>query len=50
VVTDVGARDVLTVSASEDAGLKRPVPLQVMADPVGGFRLYAGRKYVSFSR
>jgi hypothetical protein len=30
--------------------LKRPVPLQVMGDAGGGFRLYAGRKYVSFSR
>jgi hypothetical protein len=50
VVTDVGAHDVLTVTAGEDAGLKRPVPLQVVADAAGGFRLYAGRKYVSFSR
>jgi hypothetical protein len=26
------------------------VPLQVVADPAGGFRLYAGRKYVNLSR
>ncbi len=50
VVTDVGAHDVLTVNAGEDAGLKRPLPLQVVVDPAGGFRLYAGRKYVIFSR
>ena len=50
VVTDVGAHEVLTVNTGEDAGLKRPVPLQVAADPAGGFRLCAGRKYVSFSR
>jgi hypothetical protein len=51
VVTDVGGHDVLTVNAGEDAGLKRPVPLQVVADAAGGgFRLYAGRKYVIFSR
>jgi hypothetical protein len=50
VVTDVGAHDVLTVNAGDDAGLKRPMPLQVVADPAGGFRLYAGRKYVIFSR
>jgi hypothetical protein len=51
VVTDVGAQDVLTVNSGEDAGLKRPMPLQVVADPAGGgFRLYAGRRYVSFSR
>lgn len=50
VVTDVGAHDVLTVSTATDDGLKRPTPLQVLADPAGGFRLYAGRRYVIFSR
>src|ERR1035438_282007 len=50
VVTDVGAHDLLTVESTTDNGLKRPLPLQVMADPAGGFRLYAGRKYVVFSR
>jgi hypothetical protein len=50
IVTDVGAHDVLTVGTSDDAGLKRPTPLQVIADPAGGFRLYAGRRYVVFSR
>jgi hypothetical protein len=50
IVTDVGGHDLLTVNSVEDAGLKRPLPLQVMADPAGGFRLYAGRKYVSFGR
>jgi hypothetical protein len=50
VVSDVGAHDVLTVSTGDDGGLKRPMPLQVIADPAGGFRLYAGRRYVIFSR
>jgi hypothetical protein len=50
VVTDVGAHELFTVASGEDAGLKRPTPLQVVADPAGGFRLYAGRKYVVFSR
>jgi hypothetical protein len=50
VVTDVGAHDVLTVSSSSDQDIKRPVPLQVTTDPAGGFRLYEGRKYVTFSR
>ena len=50
VVTDVGAHDVLTVSSSTDQDIKRPVPLQVANDPAGGFRLYEGRKYVTFSR
>lgn len=50
VVTDVGGHDLLTVNSADDAELKRPMPLQVMADPGGGFRLYSGRKYVSFKR
>jgi hypothetical protein len=50
VVTDVGGHDVLSVSSASDEALKRPLPLQVVADPAGGFRLYAGRTYVSFSR
>jgi hypothetical protein len=51
VVTDVGAHDVLTVNSGEDAGMKRPMPLQIVADPAGGgFRLYALRRYVIFSR
>lgn len=50
VVTDVGAHDVFSVGSSTDDGLKRPMPLQIMADPAGGFRLYAGRKYVRFTR
>jgi hypothetical protein len=50
VVTDVGAHDLFSIGSSTDEGLKRPVPLQVMADPTGGFRLYAGRKYVTFAR
>jgi len=50
VVTDVGAHDVLTVDSSDDADMKRPRPLAVIADPSGGFRLYAGRRFVKFSK
>lgn len=50
VVTDVGAHDVLTASSSNDAAMQRPRPLQVVADPAGGFRLYAGKNYVSFTK
>ena len=50
VLTDVGAHDVLTVAAGDDAAQKHPVPLQVATDPSGGFRLYVQRKYVTFSR
>jgi hypothetical protein len=49
-VTDVGAHDVMSASSATDEGLKRPMPLQIMADPGGGFRLYAGRKYVTITR
>ena len=50
VVTDVGAHDVFTVGSQTDAAIKRPTPLQVMADPSGGFRLYEGRRFVKFSK
>lgn len=50
VITDVGAHDVLTVPAAEDAAFKHLMPLQVLAGPAGDYRIYAGRKYVSFTR
>ena len=50
VVTDVGAHEVLTVDSATDASLKLPRPLQIVSDPGGGFRLYAGRRYIVFSR
>jgi hypothetical protein len=50
VVTDVGGHDVLCVASGDDQGMKRPMPLQVLEDKGGGFRLYAGRRYVLFSR
>lgn len=50
VVTDLGAHDVLTVASVNDSEMKRPMPLQVTPNTDGGFRLYAGRHYVVFSR
>ena len=50
VITDVGGHDVLTASSSSDDAMKRPVPLQVTADAGGGYRLYSGRKYVTFNK
>jgi hypothetical protein len=50
VVTDIGGHDVLTVPSMNDADMKRPMPLQVIADPSGGYRLYAGRNYVTFRK
>jgi hypothetical protein len=50
IVTDIGGHDLLNVTSGDDPALKRPTPLQVVADPGGGYRLYAGRRYVAFSR
>jgi len=50
LVTDVGAHDVLTVDSATDSNLQHPRPLEVVADPSGGFRLYVGRRYVVLSR
>ena len=48
-VLDVGAHELFTVDSHTDADLKRPTPLKVTA-AAGGFRLYAGRKYVAFGK
>jgi hypothetical protein len=50
LITDVGGHDVLTANSANNAEMKRPVPLQVTADPGGGYRFYCGRKYVAFTR
>ncbi len=49
IVLDVGAHDLFTVSSHNDADMKRPTPLKVIAES-GKFRLYEGRNYVEFSR
>jgi len=50
VVMDLAANDLLQVGSQRDAEMKRPVPLQVVAEYGGKFRLYVGRDYVEFSR
>lgn len=50
VITDIGAHAVLSATSATDSDLKRPRPLQVLADPSAGFRLCAGRRYVVFTR
>ncbi len=45
-VMDAGANDVFLAPAHLDENLKRPVPLQAVANG-GDFRLYAGKKYVT---
>ena len=49
VVLDVGAHDLFTVTSHTDAELKRPMPLKVTAEK-GGFRLFEGRRYITFAR
>jgi hypothetical protein len=50
-VTDIGAHDVMQTKAGTDASLKRPTPLQVIADKdANHYRVYFGRDYFVFSR
>ncbi len=50
-VMDIGAHDLFSVAATRDAGLKRPTPLQVIANGAAGrYRLYEGREFVVISR
>ena len=50
IVQDIGAHDLFTAHSTRDTGLRRPTPLQVIADTrsEGTYRLYAGRNYVAF--
>ncbi len=50
VVTDVGGHKLLTVDSANDGSLKRPRPLEVVAEPGGKFHLYEGRSYVVLGR
>ena len=51
VVLDIGAHDLFTTEAVNDAKLHRPTPLQVTeGDALGKYRLYFGRNYVEFER
>jgi hypothetical protein len=45
ILTSVAAEDVLNVASKVDDQLKRPVPLKI-TDENGGYRLYAGKKFV----
>jgi hypothetical protein len=48
MVLDVGAGDVLNVSFQTDESIAHPIPLKLTADGAG-YRLYAGKKWVSIS-
>lgn len=51
VVMDLGGHELFSARSSTDAALRRPTPLQILpATPTSsGFRLYAGRSFVSFT-
>lgn len=50
IVMDIAAHDLFTAPTIHDAEMKRPTPLQLIADPDGShYRLYFGRDYVSFA-
>jgi hypothetical protein len=50
LVMDLGAHDLLTAGSTHDADLKRPMPLQILADTTPNrYRLYVNRNYVVFS-
>jgi hypothetical protein len=51
IVMDLGGHDLLTTGSHRDTELKRPTPLQVLADTTANrYRLYINRNYVVFSR
>jgi hypothetical protein len=48
ILTNVGGGDVVNVPAKRDDQMKRPVPVKITEEN-GGYRLYAGRKYVALT-
>ena len=51
LVMDLGAHDLFMTDSKRDAELKRPMPLQVLADTAPDhYRLYINRNYVVVSR
>jgi hypothetical protein len=51
LVMDLGAHDLFTAGSTRDTELKRPVPLQILADTRPNcYRLYVNRNYIVFSR
>jgi hypothetical protein len=50
LVMDIGAHDLFTTRSIHDTELKRPMPLQVLADSAPNrYRLYINRNYVVFA-
>lgn len=50
-VMDIGNHELLRASATRDAAMHRPVPLQILAGPAPGtYRLCLGRECIQFRR
>jgi hypothetical protein len=51
VVMDIGGNEILHTATIRDEQIRRPTPLQMMADALapGRYRLYLGRTYVTMS-
>jgi hypothetical protein len=50
IVMDLGAHDLFTTAGNHDSALKRPTPLQILADTTPSqYRLYINRNYVVFA-
>jgi hypothetical protein len=51
VVMDIGGNEILHGRTTHDEILKRPTPLQIVADPggPGRYRLYLGRNFIRFA-
>jgi len=50
-ILDIGNHELFAIDSTHDAEVKRPTPLQVIADSTAHrYRLYSGRSYVTFWR
>jgi hypothetical protein len=49
-VLDLAANELFHAASRKDSGIKRPVPLQIVAAENQEYRLYTGREFVEFSR
>ncbi len=51
IVMDIGDHELFRAHSTNDAGLRRPTPLQIVADTAAAstFRLYSGRAYIPFT-
>ncbi len=46
IVMNLGGQELFKIPTQSDVNLKRPTPLQILAESTGGFRLYSGRNWI----